>query len=42
MYAKVKSLGVFGLDAFGVTVECDISSCPLTVKYEVLTVFCLC
>lgn len=26
MYAKVKSLGVFGLDAFGVTVECDISS----------------
>lgn len=28
MYAKVKSLGVFGLDAFGVTVECDISSGP--------------
>ena len=26
MYAKVKSLGVFGLDAFSVTVECDISS----------------
>lgn len=26
MYAKVKSMGVFGLDAFGVTVECDISS----------------
>lgn len=26
MYAKVKSLGVFGLDAFGVMVECDISS----------------
>lgn len=25
MYAKVKSLGVFGLDCFGVTVECDIS-----------------
>ncbi len=25
MYAKVKSLGIFGLDAFGVTVECDIS-----------------
>ena len=26
MYAKVKSMGVFGLDAFSVTVECDISS----------------
>lgn len=26
MYAKVKSLGIFGLDAFGVTVECDISN----------------
>lgn len=25
MYAKVKSLGIFGLEAFGVTVECDIS-----------------
>lgn len=25
MYAKVKSLGIFGLDSFGVTVECDIS-----------------
>ncbi len=26
MYARVKSLGIFGLDAFGVTVECDISN----------------
>ncbi len=25
MYAKVKSLGIFGLDAFEVTVECDLS-----------------
>lgn len=25
MYAKVKSLGIFGLDSFCVTVECDIS-----------------
>ncbi|MGN1203355.1 MAG: YifB family Mg chelatase-like AAA ATPase [Eubacterium sp.] len=25
MYAKVKSLGIFGLESFGVTVECDIS-----------------
>lgn len=25
MYAKVKSLGIFGLETFGVTVECDIS-----------------
>ena len=25
MYARVKSLGIFGLDTFGVTVECDIS-----------------
>ena len=25
MYAKVKSLGIFGLDTFEVTVECDIS-----------------
>lgn len=25
MYANVKSLGIFGLDAFSVTVECDIS-----------------
>lgn len=25
MYAKVKSLGIFGLDSFGVSVECDIS-----------------
>lgn len=25
MYAKVNSLGLFGLDAFSVTVECDIS-----------------
>lgn len=25
MYAKVKSLGIFGLDAFTVTVECDLS-----------------
>lgn len=25
MYAKVNSLGIFGLDAFKVTVECDIS-----------------
>ncbi len=25
MYAKVKSLGIFGLDSFSVTVECDIS-----------------
>lgn len=25
MYAKVKSLGIFGLDSFLVTVECDIS-----------------
>lgn len=25
MYSRVKSLGIFGLDAFGVTVECDIS-----------------
>lgn len=25
MYAKVNSLGLFGLDAFPVTVECDIS-----------------
>lgn len=26
MYAKVESLGIFGPDAFGVTVECDISN----------------
>ena len=26
MYAKVKSLGIFGLDAYEVTVECDLSS----------------
>lgn len=26
MYAKVKSLGIFGMDAFGVTVECDLST----------------
>lgn len=26
MYAKVKSLGIFGLDTFEVTVECDLSS----------------
>lgn len=25
MYSRVKSLGIFGLDSFGVTVECDIS-----------------
>lgn len=25
MYAKVKSLGIFGIDSFEVTVECDIS-----------------
>lgn len=25
MYARVKSLGVFGLECYGVTVECDIS-----------------
>lgn len=25
MYAKVNSLGIFGMDAFKVTVECDIS-----------------
>ena len=25
MYAKVKSLGLLGLDAYDVTVECDIS-----------------
>ncbi|MGN0521183.1 MAG: YifB family Mg chelatase-like AAA ATPase [Eubacterium sp.] len=25
MYAKVKSLGIFGLDAYPVTVECDLS-----------------
>ncbi|MCM1114189.1 MAG: YifB family Mg chelatase-like AAA ATPase [Clostridium sp.] len=25
MYSKVNSLGIFGLDAFGVTVECDLS-----------------
>lgn len=26
MYSKVKSLGIFGLDSFNVTVECDISN----------------
>lgn len=26
MYAKVKSLGIFGLDAYEVTVECDLSN----------------
>lgn len=26
MYAKVKSLGIFGLDTFDVTVECDLSN----------------
>lgn len=25
MYARVKSLGIFGLDSFSVTVECDVS-----------------
>ena len=26
MYSKVKSLGISGMEAFAVTVECDISS----------------